>query len=61
VRQLEPKHREVIEHCYFKGLKYREIADVLQVPVGTIGTRLKGARARLKEILLARSQEPASP
>lgn len=53
IQALEPEHREVIELCYLKQLRYREAAEALGVPLGTIGTRLMRARARLKISLLA--------
>jgi RNA polymerase sigma-70 factor (ECF subfamily) len=51
IQQLDPRQREVIDCCYFKGMKYREAAKKLGVPSGTIGTRLKAAVDRLKAIL----------
>src|SRR5262245_20336953 len=51
VRSLEPELRRVVELCYLEQRRYREVAAILNVPVGTIGTRLMRARARLREIL----------
>lgn len=40
----------VIQLVYFQGMKYREAADILQIPVGTIKSRLHGAIAKLTEV-----------
>ena len=45
-----PDHlRLTVLLAYFHGLKYREIADVLGIPVGTVKSRLHLALARLHE------------
>ena len=36
---------------YFQGLKYREAADVLAIPVGTVKSRLHAAIQKLTEVL----------
>lgn len=51
VKALEPDLRGVVERCYIQDMSYKAIADELNVPVGTIGTRLKRARERLKLLL----------
>ena len=46
---LSPTYKEVIILYYIENLSYQEISDVLQVPVGTVGVRLRRARKALKE------------
>lgn len=36
---------------YFEGYKYHEIADELQIPIGTVKTRIHVARGMLKKYL----------
>lgn len=48
--QLPQKYREVLILSYLEELSYKEIADILQVPIGTVGVRLKRAKTALKEI-----------
>ena len=42
--------RQVLILAYYQGLKYREIADVLDIPVGTVKSRLHAALVKLQEI-----------
>ena len=46
---LTPSYKEVIILYYIENLSYQEISDILQVPVGTVGVRLRRARQALKE------------
>jgi RNA polymerase sigma-70 factor, ECF subfamily len=41
--------RQVLILAYYQGLKYREIADVLGIPVGTVKSRLHAALVKLQE------------
>lgn len=41
--------REVVVLAYYQGLKYREIADILEIPVGTVKSRLHAALNKLQE------------
>lgn len=50
---LPPHEREVLVLKEFEDLKYREIADLVGVPVGTVMSRLYSARRRLAEALEA--------
>jgi len=51
VQALDPELRDVVELCYFKGMRYHEAGQALGLPVGTIGTRLMRARATLRKLL----------
>jgi RNA polymerase sigma factor (sigma-70 family) len=55
---LEPAFRETIMLSVSSGLNYREIAEVLGCPVGTVMSRMSRARRALRERLgvLAQSQ-----
>ncbi len=48
LKKLPPVYREILILYYFENLSYQEIADVLHVPTGTVGIRLKRAREMLK-------------
>lgn len=41
--------KQVLLLAYYQGLKYREIADILEVPVGTVKSRLHAALVKLQE------------
>jgi RNA polymerase sigma-70 factor (ECF subfamily) len=41
--------RDVVILAYYQGLKYREIADILDIPVGTVKSRLHAALNKLQE------------
>ena len=49
VDQLPAALRDVIHLVYFQELKYREAADALQIPVGTVKSRMHAAVAKLNE------------
>jgi RNA polymerase sigma-70 factor (ECF subfamily) len=49
LEHLSDQMRTVIHLVYYQGLKYREAAEVMAVPVGTIKSRLHTAIAKLTE------------
>jgi RNA polymerase sigma-70 factor (ECF subfamily) len=51
VDALPEAFRQVVTLVYFQGLKYREAADVLDLPVGTVKSRLHAAMQKLTETL----------
>lgn|SRR5665213_385873 len=48
LNDLPPSYREIVDLYYFEDFKYQEIADVLHIPIGTVGIRLSRARQTLK-------------
>ena len=50
VGQLSTSMQRVIQLVYYQGLKYREAADVLGIPVGTVKSRLHAAVNRLNQL-----------
>lgn len=49
--RLSPEHRAVLVMKDMEGQKYEDMAEVLDVPIGTIRSRLHRARLELREIL----------
>lgn len=49
VADLPPEQRAVLALVAIEGLSYREAADVLEIPIGTVMSRLGRARRRLLE------------
>ncbi|WP_425373969.1 RNA polymerase sigma factor [Phyllobacterium bourgognense] len=49
VNELPEAQRTAVFLAYVEGLSYREVAEVLDVPIGTVMSRLATARARLAE------------
>ncbi|MFN4262520.1 MAG: RNA polymerase sigma factor [Thioalkalivibrionaceae bacterium] len=50
--QLSDDHRQVIALVDLEGFAYAEVAEVLEVPIGTVMSRLSRARSQLKRRLL---------
>jgi RNA polymerase sigma-70 factor (ECF subfamily) len=49
VDQLPDPLRQVVNLAYYQGLKYKDVADVLGIPVGTVKSRLHAALMKLQE------------
>jgi len=69
---LSEDHREILRMVCIEGMQYAEVSETLQIPVGTVRSRLSRARADLQEQLSvsrsrrvqrspARSNAPAEP
>ena len=46
--KIDPKYREPIVLYYFEELNYKEIANILRIPVSTVGIRILRAKKNLK-------------
>ncbi len=51
VSSLKEEHRILIDLIYFQGYTQVEVADKLQIPLGTVKTRVKIAINHLREII----------
>jgi RNA polymerase sigma-70 factor, ECF subfamily len=51
VDSLPDREREVIELAYFSGLAQSEIAEQLELPLGTVKTRTRSALQRMAQML----------
>jgi len=51
MEKLSPEHRTILLLRYFDDLSYREIADVLDIKLGTVMSRLSRAKVRLSDVL----------
>jgi RNA polymerase sigma-70 factor (ECF subfamily) len=56
IRELAPAHREVLGLAFGTGLSLPEVAGVLEIPVGTVKSRLAAARTALSRILDEKGQ-----
>ncbi|HWY52612.1 MAG TPA: sigma-70 family RNA polymerase sigma factor [Chthoniobacterales bacterium] len=52
--ELPAEFREILALRHQEGLSYKEIAEIAQIPPGTVMSRLARARGKLKEYLVAR-------
>ncbi len=53
VNALPDAQRSAVFLAYVEGLSYREVAAILDVPIGTVMSRLAAARAKLSETVSA--------
>ncbi len=56
VNQLKPRYRKLVELRYFDELSYEEIADKMQMPLGTVKVQLFRARDLLHNILASKKE-----
>jgi RNA polymerase sigma-70 factor (ECF subfamily) len=50
VSTLKPEHQTIIDYIYFKGFTQTEVAEALNIPLGTVKTRVKSAINHLREL-----------
>lgn len=51
MRQLSEEHRQLLLLVGVEGMSYREAAEILGLPIGTVMSRLNRARAALRDVL----------
>jgi len=60
LQQIPPHHQEVILLCDVEEMTYKEIAAALDVPIGTVMSRLHRGRELLRTELIRRGTGPAA-
>jgi len=56
MKLLSKEHREMLTLVCIRGMRYEEVSELLQIPVGTVRSRLSRARKQLADML--ESREP---
>jgi RNA polymerase sigma-70 factor (ECF subfamily) len=56
VEALPPKGRAALVLYYYQGLSYEEVSVVLEIPKGTVKSRIHNAMARLDQVLSRREE-----
>ncbi len=56
LQQLPVAHREIILLCDVEEMSYREIAEALTIPIGTVMSRLARARRAMRQLLADKVQ-----
>lgn len=56
---LPNAQRQVVSLVDLDGLSYSEVADILQIPIGTVMSRLNRARSALAQAIIKHRRQPA--
>ncbi len=51
VDKLKPEWKQLVDLIYFKGYTHQEVAEELNMPLGTVKTRLRSAITELRNII----------
>jgi RNA polymerase sigma-70 factor (ECF subfamily) len=51
LEQLESADRELLEHVFYSGLSHSELAIKLEIPLGTVKSRVRAALGRVRKLM----------
>ena len=57
IDELSDDHKDILVMICIKGMRYAEVSEKLQIPVGTVRSRLSRARESLQDLLSAPSKD----
>ena len=52
LKELDPKYREPLVLYYFEDMSYKDIADVLHIPISTVGVRIARGKSSLQKMAI---------
>lgn len=55
--KLSPKFREPLVLYYFEEREYKEVAEILHIPISTVGVRIKRAKEKMKNLYKEHNHE----
>lgn len=57
LKEISPKYREVLVLYYYEELSYQEIADVLHIPIATVGVRIRRGKESLQKVMASNNYQ----
>jgi RNA polymerase sigma-70 factor (ECF subfamily) len=60
LNELSDEHRNILVLREIEGMSYEDIAEILDMPIGTVRSRLHRARLQLRDRLIARQENRSS-
>ncbi len=61
INQLEDSHKNIVENIYIKGYTHQQTADQLNLPLGTVKSRLRKGLQQLRDFLKSEGMNDSRP